>query len=146
LGSTKKRALKAATIRRAKWAFLSGTPCERQGCKELPCTLPSLRYSHVSELLSREGRITAVAERLGHANPNIRPAFTASPPADNQAGAKLWDGAMGHILTVKKTGCYQCGQNAGEKTGKAFKGNWLGWSGRRGSNPRRSAWENPSRL
>lgn len=34
-------------------------------------SLHSLRHSHASELLSRGAPITAVSQRLGHANPNI---------------------------------------------------------------------------
>ncbi len=62
-------------------------------------TLHSLRQSHASELLSQGAPITAVAERLGHASPNITLGiYSHALPADNQAAAKLWNDAMAEVI------------------------------------------------
>jgi integrase len=62
-------------------------------------TLHSLRHSHASELLSKGAPITAVAERLGHASPNITLSiYSHALPADNQAAAKLWNDAMADVI------------------------------------------------
>jgi integrase len=62
-------------------------------------SLHSLRHSHASELLSRGVPITAVAERLGHASPNITLAiYSHALPADNATAAKLWNDAMADVL------------------------------------------------
>jgi integrase len=62
-------------------------------------SLHSLRNSHASELLSQEAPITAVAERLGHASPNITLGiYSHALPADNQATAKLWNDAMASVI------------------------------------------------
>jgi integrase len=62
-------------------------------------TLHSLRHSHASELLSDGVPITAVAERLGHASPNITLAiYSHALPVDNQAAAKVWNDAMTDVI------------------------------------------------
>jgi integrase len=62
-------------------------------------SLHSLRHSHASELLSQGAPITAVAERLGHASPNITLSiYSHALPADNQAAAKLWSDAMADVI------------------------------------------------
>jgi integrase len=62
-------------------------------------TLHSLRHSHASELLSQGAPITAVAERLGHASPNITLGiYSHALPVDNQAAAKLWNDAMADVI------------------------------------------------
>jgi integrase len=62
-------------------------------------SLHSLRHSHASELLSQGVPITAVAERLGHASPNITLSiYSHALPADNQAAAKLWNDAMADVI------------------------------------------------
>jgi integrase len=63
-------------------------------------SLHSLRHSHASELLSQGAPITAVAERLGHASPNITLSiYSHALPVDNQAAAKLWNDAMADVIT-----------------------------------------------
>jgi hypothetical protein len=48
---------------------------------------------------SQPARITAVAERLGHASPNITLSiYSHALPADNEATAKLWNDAMQDVL------------------------------------------------
>jgi integrase len=62
-------------------------------------SLHSLRHSHASELLSQGTPITAVAERLGHASPNITLGiYSHALPVDNQAAAQLWNDAMHEIM------------------------------------------------
>jgi integrase len=62
-------------------------------------SLHSLRHSHASELLSQGAPITAVAERLGHASPNITLGiYSHALPADNAAAAKLWNDAMADVI------------------------------------------------
>jgi integrase len=62
-------------------------------------SLHSLRHSHASELLSKGAPITAVAERLGHASPNITLGiYSHALPMDNQATAQLWDNAMSEVI------------------------------------------------
>jgi hypothetical protein len=62
-------------------------------------SLHSLRHSHASELLSQGAPITAAAERLGHASPNITLSiYSHALPADNEAAAKLWNDAMADVL------------------------------------------------
>jgi integrase len=62
-------------------------------------SLHTLRHSHASELLSQGVPITAVAERLGHASPNITLSiYSHALPADNQAAAKLWNDAMADVI------------------------------------------------
>ena len=57
------------------------------------------RHSHASELLSKGAPITAVAERLGHASPNITLGiYSHALPMDNQATAQLWDNAMSEVI------------------------------------------------
>jgi integrase len=66
-------------------------------------TLHSLRHSHASELLSQGAPITAVAERLGHASPNITLGiYSHALPADNQAAAKLWNDAMSDVIAKSR--------------------------------------------
>jgi integrase len=67
-------------------------------------SLHSLRHSHASELLSQGAPITAVAERLGHASPNITLSiYSHALPADNQAAAKLWNDAMASVIAESRT-------------------------------------------
>jgi integrase len=62
-------------------------------------SLHSLRHSHASELLSQGAPVTAVAERLGHASPNITLSiYSHALPADNEAVAKLWNNALGDVI------------------------------------------------
>jgi integrase len=62
-------------------------------------SLHSLRHSHASELLSKGAPITAVAERLGHASPNITLGiYSHALPMDNQATAQLWNNAMSEVV------------------------------------------------
>jgi integrase len=66
-------------------------------------TLHSLRHSHASELLSQGAPITAVAERLGHASPNITLSiYSHALPADNQAAARRWNDAMSDVIAASK--------------------------------------------
>ena len=66
-------------------------------------SLHSLRHSHASELLSQGAPITAVAERLGHASPNVTLGIYCHPlPADNQATAKLWNTALGDVIAESR--------------------------------------------
>jgi integrase len=66
-------------------------------------SLHSLRHSHASELLSQGAPITAVAERLGHASPNITLSiYSHALPADNQAAAKLWNDAMADVIAESR--------------------------------------------
>ena len=66
-------------------------------------SLHSLRHSHASELLSQGAPITAVAERLGHASPNITLGiYSHALPADNQAAAKLWNDAMADVISENR--------------------------------------------
>ena len=68
-------------------------------------SLHSLRHSHASELLSQGAPITAVAERLGHASPNITLGiYSHALPADNQAAAVLWNDAMGEVIQKARRG------------------------------------------
>src|SRR5262252_9414344 len=63
-------------------------------------SLHGLRHTHASELLSAGAPITAVAERLGHASPNITLSiYSHALPADNEAAAKLWNDAMADVIT-----------------------------------------------
>lgn len=67
-------------------------------------SLHSLRHTHASELLSQGAPITAVAERLGHASPNITLSiYSHALPADNQAAAKLWNDAMADVIEESRT-------------------------------------------
>jgi integrase len=62
-------------------------------------SLHSLRHSHASELISQGVPITAVSERLGHANPNITYGIYAhAMPADHQAAAMVWHNAMSDVI------------------------------------------------
>jgi integrase len=62
-------------------------------------SLHSLRHSHASELISKGAPITAVAERLGHASPNITLGiYSHALPTDNQATAQLWENAMSEVV------------------------------------------------
>jgi integrase len=76
-------------------------------------SLHTLRHSHASELLSQGAPITAVAERLGHASPNITLGiYSHALPADNAAAAKLWNDAMADVIQragrkQRGSGCYQ---------------------------------------
>jgi integrase len=85
-------------------------------------TLHSLRHTHASELLSQGAPITAVAERLGHASPNITLSiYSHALPADNQAAAKLRNDTMaGRIGDSRKRraagGLSQVINKRGEKT------------------------------
>jgi len=66
-------------------------------------TLHSLRHSHASELLSQGAPITAVAERLGHASPNITLSiYSHALPADNQAAARLWNDTMADVISASR--------------------------------------------
>jgi integrase len=66
-------------------------------------SLHSLRHSHASELLSQGAPITAVAERLGHASPNITLGiYSHALPADNQAAAMLWNDAMAGVVAESR--------------------------------------------
>jgi integrase len=69
----------------------------------LNATLHCLRHSHASTLLSQGVPITAVAERLGHASPNITLGiYSHALPADNQAAAKLWNDAMAEVISENR--------------------------------------------
>jgi integrase len=66
-------------------------------------SLHSLRHSHASELLSQGVPITAIAERLGHANAAITHGIYAhAMPADNQAAAMAWNNAMEDVLEASR--------------------------------------------
>jgi integrase len=66
-------------------------------------SLHSLRHSHTSELLSNGVPITAVAERLGHASPNVTLSiYSHALPADNEAAARLWNDAMADVLEASR--------------------------------------------
>jgi integrase len=68
-------------------------------------SLHSLRHSHASELLSQGAPITAVAERLGHASPNITLGiYGHALPADmdNQAAAVLWNDALAGVVAESR--------------------------------------------
>jgi integrase len=76
-------------------------------------SLHSLRHSHASELLSQGAPITAVAERLGHASPNITLSiYSHALPADNQrrpsCGTTPWRRSFGRAARKGRgSGCYQ---------------------------------------
>ena len=62
-------------------------------------SLHSLRHTHASELLSKGAPIPAVAERLGHASPNVTLSiYSHALSADNLAMAKLWNDALVEVL------------------------------------------------
>jgi integrase len=62
-------------------------------------SLHSLRHSHASELLSKGVPITAVSERLGHANPSITLGiYSHALPADDRRAAEVWSKVMGDAL------------------------------------------------
>jgi integrase len=66
-------------------------------------SLHSLRHSHASELLSQGVPITAISERLGHANAAITHGIYAhAMPADNQAAAMAWNNAMEDVLEASR--------------------------------------------
>jgi integrase len=66
-------------------------------------SLHSLRHSHASELISQGTPITAVSERLGHANPNITYGIYAhAMPADHQAAAMVWHNAMVDVIEASR--------------------------------------------
>jgi hypothetical protein len=94
-------------------------------------------------MLSQGAPVTAVAESLGHASPNITLGiYSHALPADNQAVAKLWNNALGDVIRETRkedprrrrlsqviTG------DAEEKVSVLKSVRWNG-GGRRGSNPR----------
>jgi integrase len=62
-------------------------------------SLHSLRHSHASQLLSDGVPITAVAERLGHASPNITlRIYSHALPLDNVTAARVWNDAMADVI------------------------------------------------
>jgi len=76
-------------------------------------SLHSLRHSHASELLSKGAPITAVAERLGHASPNITLGiYSHALPMDNQATAQLWDNAMGEVIESSRKEALKSGMSS----------------------------------
>jgi integrase len=85
-------------------------------------TLHSLRHTHASELLSQGAPITAVAERLGHASPNITLSiYSHALPQDGDAAAKLWNDTMAGLIGESKRrraggGLSQVITGRGEKT------------------------------
>jgi hypothetical protein len=65
--------------------------------------LHSLRHSHASQLLSSGAPITAVADRLGHANPSIMLSiYSHVLPADVSAAAELWNTAMANVIGTER--------------------------------------------
>jgi integrase len=80
-------------------------------------SLHSLRHSHASELLSQGVPITAISERLGHANAAITHSIYAhAMPADNQAAAMAWNNAMEGVLEAsrKQVLARKCGMTAND--------------------------------
>jgi integrase len=76
-------------------------------------SLHSLRHSHASELLSKGAPITAVAERLGHASPNITLGiYSHALPVDNQATAQLWDNAMSDVIESSRREVLKSGMSS----------------------------------
>jgi integrase len=66
-------------------------------------SLHSLRHSHASQMLSESAPITAVAERLGHASPNITLAiYSHALPTEDEAVAQLWNNAMSEVLHTSR--------------------------------------------
>jgi integrase len=79
------------------------TAMQRAGLQGV--SLHSLRHSHASELLSQGVPITAVAERLGHASPNITLSiYSHALPDDNEVAAKVWNDAMAEVIRKNQTG------------------------------------------
>lgn len=53
--------------------------------------------------MSQGAPITAVAERLGHASPNIKLSiYSHALPADNAAAAKLWNDVMADVVQAAR--------------------------------------------
>jgi integrase len=66
-------------------------------------SLHSLRHTHASQMLSEGAPITAVSERLGHANANITLGIYAHAlPKDDGAVAQLWNNAMSSMLEASR--------------------------------------------
>jgi integrase len=54
-------------------------------------------------MLSEGAPITVVAERLGHASPNVTLAiYSHALPKDDEAVAKLWNNAMSEVLEASR--------------------------------------------
>jgi hypothetical protein len=61
--------------------------------------LHSLRHSHASQLISSGAPITAVSDRLGHANSAITLSiYSHALPADVNAAAEVWNTAMSNVI------------------------------------------------
>jgi hypothetical protein len=107
-------------------------------------SLHSLRHSHASELLSQGVLITAIAERLGHANAAITHGiYSHAMPSDNQAAAMAWNNAMEDVLEASRKEALarkrRVTANDSEELPKNPRNSnqicQLVWSGRRDSNP-----------
>jgi len=65
--------------------------------------LHSLRHSHASQLISSGTPITAVSDRLGHANSAITMSIYAQAlPADISAAAETWNKAMANVIQAEE--------------------------------------------
>ncbi len=66
-------------------------------------SLHSLRHSHASVLISQGTPLPVVAERLGHANPNITLAlYSHALPKDKHAAANLWRHALADVIREER--------------------------------------------
>jgi integrase len=65
--------------------------------------LHSLRHSHASQLISSGAPITAVSDRLGHANSAITLSiYSHALPADVTAAAEVWNTAMANVIETER--------------------------------------------
>jgi integrase len=65
--------------------------------------LHSLRHSHASQLISSGAPITAVSDRLGHANSAITLSiYSHALPADVNAAAEVWNAAMANVIQAER--------------------------------------------
>ena len=65
--------------------------------------LHSLRHSHASQLISSGAPITAVADRLGHANSSITLSiYSHALPADVTTAAEVWNTAMANVIQTER--------------------------------------------
>jgi integrase len=65
--------------------------------------LHSLRHSHASQLISSGAPITAVSDRLGHANSAITLSiYSHALPADVSAAAEVWNNAMASVIDADR--------------------------------------------
>jgi integrase len=65
--------------------------------------LHSLRHSHASQLLSSGTPITAVSDRLGHANSSVTLSiYSHVLPADKSAAAEMWNTAMANVIQADR--------------------------------------------